>query len=349
MNRTVLIAALALSGLVAGAHAQESEELKPEVVVRVIQSAFPDISAEEIDVKMIKRLTSRVKVNLEIEDRNAILYLTWQRSRTGPRWWFEHDPERSLVYLSKTTGSARDSSARVAANIVAPKTDEPVPETRTETLEVEAEAVREAEPEEPVEEVKSAPEQEAEAQPTEAEKPQPEETDVAAEVEDVVEEAEPVSSVSVSLAVGPTATSRQFLYALVSSIAEGERERYPGFLLRISEVISRVNEEQFSATVDSWILQCQGIHEALEGFDKIEVKQIILQRAQSGKEEKAMLYRLRQMVPTVKEAFTYVKINLLLDGRPAYISIRGLMRIEDGWRIGGRIELVPPENQGAIR
>lgn len=108
------------------------EKLDESTIVGIVQSALPEVKAAEIQINMIKRLSSRTKVNLEIKGGNAILYLTWQRHRTGARWWFEKDAENSLVLLSSTSGTARREGS-------APGKDEPPAEQpRTETIEPSA-------------------------------------------------------------------------------------------------------------------------------------------------------------------------------------------------------------------
>ena len=50
------------------------------------------------------------------------------------------------------------------------------------------------------------------------------------------------------------------------------------------------------------------------------------------------------MIPSVEEVFVFVRIDLRIDDQPAVIRIGGLMRISEGWRIGGRIDA---ERRGA--
>lgn len=123
--------------------AQEQGPINNEIVTSILQKAYPELEAGQIEIKYIKRLRTRVKVNLEIKGDNAVLYLTWQKSRGRAFWWFEHDAERSLVYLSKSAGTARPKPAattEVAKTSVAGAVRQT---PRTETIEVKAEVKRE--------------------------------------------------------------------------------------------------------------------------------------------------------------------------------------------------------------
>ncbi len=331
---------LAAAGL-ARVAAQEEQPITHETVISILQSAFTDLEQGDIKIKLLKRLTSRVKVNLDIDSRNAILYLTWQRRGSGYQWWFEYDEERSLVYLSKTTKSARRTPGEPQEG----KTAED--ESRTETLELGVDTAAKV-PEETKEETPGAedlPDREETGKPAVAEE-KPAETEKTIPAELTMSGALP----PIDVAVGREATSKQFLSALVSVLARGEEQHYPEFLLRPEEVAGDIKTERFENLEGIWREQCENIHVVLQEAGRIELSKVHLHRARSEEVEKATIERLRKTVPTVREIYTRVSIELLLDSETAYLEIGGLMRIDNGWRVGGRMELVSPaanENPGS--
>ena len=454
INRAFWMAAALLALLAFGlTWAQDKQPLTDDVVIGVLKEAFPELDAASIKVKLLKRLTSRAKVNLEIEGRNAILYLSWQRGQGGSRWWFEIDENRSLVYLSKTTESARPTPTRtLRRGVEPPATEEKSSESdRTETIEVNVDARKpdeakeeaaeepEVEPaaEEPAaeeaaekpaavepaeqkpvaEEAEEEPAPEPEVEPTEEEKPavteeekpapevkpveqetepaeepkpaeepepaqevvekpaeaEPEvkpEAEEAEEVEPEPEQAEPAEDelepeltvevdaesetsetvlpeieagatgtreLPLAEAVGPAASNQDFLTHLVAVMARGSAADYAKFLLRSDEIAERIAPERFQHLLGLWDEQCGAVHAELRDVARVEVKRITLQRARDEEVEQATIERLRLTVPSVTEIFTSVRIDLLLDGEPAYIDIGGLMRIATGWRVGGRM------------
>lgn len=336
---------LAAAGL-ARVAAQEEQPITHETVISVLQSAFPDLEQGDIKIKLLKRLTSRVKVNLDIDSKNAILYLTWQRRGSGYQWWFEYDEERSLVYLSKTTESARRTAAgRTPGEPQEGKTAED--ESRTETLELGVDAtgkvLEETKGETPGAE--DLPDREETDKPAVAEE-KPAETEKTVPAELTVSGALP----PINVAVGREATSKQFLSALVGVLARGEEQHYPEFLLRPEEVAGDIKTERFENLEGVWREQCDNIHVVLQKAGRIELSKVHLHRARSEEVEKATIERLRKTVPTVREIYTRVSIEILLDSETAYLEIGGLMRIDNGWRVGGRMELVSPaasENLGS--
>jgi len=348
-NGALVCAALSLLLLVSatgGGRAQDSETITREAVIGVLQTAFPELDAADIKIKLLKKLTSRVKVNLEIGGRNAILYLKWQRHEGEYRWWFEFDRKRSLIYLSKTTGSARDGAPRerqdVAASRTATAEEQKESRDRTETITVKQEAASTTA-------VAEAGEHAAEsATVSKTEQPQKE---TAAEAETTAEKAEtgeevaktdtgePAIGTQVAFAVGSSATNKQFLTALVTVVAKGEDKYYSDFLLRPGEVAEKVPKERFENITSVWRDQCSAVHAELKEVANIEVTRIILRRAHSDEVEKATIERLRKTVPGIREIFTFVGIDLSLDGAPAHIRIGGLMRTDGGWRVGGRMEI----------
>ena len=502
-----MVVAIALALLITVGFAGKSfsqEKLTDNIVKRVITAAYKDIAPEDIKIKMKKKLTSRYKVNLEIEGRNAIVYLKFTRYRNGARWWFERDPESSLVYLSSSYKSARkkassfqqksaekkakptqsrtetitvqeevkkDTAAKpkarqevkpargepekkaeavkvevkkeeaarpepvvekkvVAKEVVEVSEAEPAtPEKKKETKavkEVKQEAkpaakvqpkveaapvvvkekalpreAPEAEPKaveikpeasetpkaekkpepKPVKEVKKAKadprpepvrEQAKETKPV----PEPEEAEVgpAPEAKNEVEvgpspkekeeeveigpapknetkaevgpqpepareeiEKESNEPVPVALATGPEGTSKEFIVTLVSHLIDGNEAGYPSFLLRQEEMAMEVDKRDFDRGVELWTDQLRKIHKSLAAAKNVTVRQIILQRARTNEIERATIASLRKRISNVNKVFTYVKVNLLLDNEPAYISIGGLMQTDGGWRIGGRI------------
>jgi len=348
-NGALVCAALSLLLLVwvaAAGRAQDSEPITHKAVIGVLQTAFPELDAADIKIKLLKKLTSRVKVNLEIEGRNAILYLKWRRHEGEYRWWFEFDRTRSLIYLSKTTGSARSGAPRerqdVAASHTATAEEQKESRDRTETISVKQEAASTAAEAEAGEHAAES------ATVSKAEQP-PEE--IAAEAETAAEEAEsgeedaktdtgePAIGSQVAFAVGPTATNMQFLTALVTVVAKGEDKYYSDFLLRPGEVAEKVPQERFENIISVWRDQCSTVHAELKKAASIEVTRIILRRARSDEVEKATIERLRKTVPGIREIFTFVGIDLMLDGAPTHIKIGGLMRTDGGWRVGGRMEI----------
>jgi hypothetical protein len=124
---------------------------------------------------------------------------------------------------------------------------------------------------------------------------------------------------------------------LVSHLIDGNEENYKAFMLRQEEMAMDVDERDFDRGVELWIEQFRKIHKSLANAKNVTVRQIILQRARTNEIERATIASLRKRISSVDQVFTYVKINLLLDNEPAYISIGGLMHTEGGWRIGGRV------------
>jgi hypothetical protein len=312
--------------------AQEEKPITPDVVVSVLQEAFPELATGDIQVKMLKRLTSRVKVNLDIKGSNAILYLTWQRRGSGYQWWFEYDPNRSLVYLSKTTRSASQAARKREA--VQSSAQQGEQAARTETVEVGLEARKEGSESE----AKAEPEQQAEtgeATTEVAKAPASESAEAQPDVESTEFEIPPVES-----AVTQGATSKQFLAALVGVLVRGDEKSYTRFLLRPDEIAEEIESGRIDNLFDIWREQCANVHDSLKDVKKIEISKMVLQRARSEEVESATIERLRRTVPTIREIFTDVKIDLLVDGQAAYIEIGGLMRIDTGWRVGGRMEFV---------
>lgn len=332
-----LLVFLAAAGL-ARVTAQEEQPITREMVISVLQNAFPELKLEDINVRLLKRLTSRVKVNLDIEGRNAILYLTWQRRGGAYQWWFEYDEKRSLVYLSKTTRSARRSAVgETPAEPQESKTAEE--QSRTEILELGQEAAEET-PEEASEvepQAEAVPER-VEAEAPEAEREAPAEPEESAPAESrIFGELPPLE-----VAIGGGATSKQFLSALVSVLARGEVQHYPEFLLRPEEVAEGVRTERFKNLEGIWREQCESIHAVLQKAGRIELSKVMLHRARSEEVEKATIERIRKTVPTVREIFTRVRMELILDSETVYLEIGGLMRIDSGWRVGGRMQFVNP-------
>ena len=388
----LLIAALALPlALAAAATAQET--VNDLTVTRVLQSAFPEIAADAVEVVFIKHLRSRVKVNLTIEGREAVLFLTWRRDRAGGRWWFQHGPRRSLVYLSGTSGSAVASLSRESAPASASEAAPPQAEVEAPAEEPPAAAEPEPEPPGPpeaepeAEELLPEPEREPDAEaaaaaaepepPVEAEAAAGEEAGVDAERDSAQREAEAAGAAereavaaaepapseepgepeaaeaaeaepppfSTAEAVGPGATSRQFLVAFVEAIVRGEEEHYADFLVRRSEMSIDVDAAGYESAVENWRSQCGRAHGILAGGGRrVHIVEINLRRPASPEAERAALERLRGTIPTVEEIFVSVRIDLQIDGQPALIRIGGLMRISEGWRIGGRIDA---ERRGA--
>lgn len=426
------------------------EKLTDTVIKSVITTAFEDIAPEDIKIKMKKKLTSRYKINVEVQGRNAILYLSYKRYRNGARWWFENDPEKSLVYLSKTYKTTRKDKSLYERKTAAK--EEPAVARRTETITVqqevkkkeknkparivaerkptseakktelkkvvEKEKVVEAKPEaqtvikpdqvqekpeiktvevqpEPVKikkveaekvvtkEAEAAPETEQtetikvhrieKTVPVEEEKPEDKlpEAAPATPLEKPVKETQPQVAVEkavaqkavtaevpareeeaavedeaevdtnapvpVELATGPEGTSKEFIVTLVDHLIKGNDDQYRNFLLRPSEMAMDVDEKDFERGVELWLEQFTKIHESLAQAENVTVRQIILQRARTDEIERATVLSLQKRISSVNKVFTYVKINLLLDGQPGYISIGGLMQTDNGWRIGGRI------------
>lgn len=159
------------------------------------------------------------------------------------------------------------------------------------------------------------------------------------EVKDTSPEAEQEINqpVPVELATGPEGTSKEFIITLVDYLTEGREGEYRNFLIRPSEMAIEVDERDFNRGVDLWLQQFNNIHESLGEAENVTIRQIILQRARTNEIERATLDALRKRISGVNKVFTYVKVNLLIDGEPAYISIGGLMQTDNGWRIGGRI------------
>lgn len=104
----VLFAVLVISAWFINESALAQDAVNENTIFGVLHSVYPELKSEDIEIKMIKHLNSRTKVNLDIEGKNAILYLKWRRYRNNYRWWFERDAEQSLVFLSKTTTFARE-------------------------------------------------------------------------------------------------------------------------------------------------------------------------------------------------------------------------------------------------
>ncbi len=384
-----LALALTLS-LAAAAAAQET--VNDLTVIRVLQSAFPEITADAVEVVFIKHLRSRVKVNLTIEGREAVLFLAWRRDRSGGRWWFQHGPRRSLVYLAGSLGSAVASLSRESAPASAYEAAPPQAESEVPAEEPPAAAAPEPEPsgspeaEPEAEALLPEREPDAEAEAAAAAEPEPaveaeaaagEETGVDAERDSAQREAETAGAAereaeavaepapseelgepeaaeaaeaelvpfSTAEAVGPGATSHQFLVAFVEAIVRGEEEHYADFLIRRSEMSFDVDEVGYESAVENWRDQCGRAHGVLAGGGRrVQIVHINLRRPASPEAELAALERLRGMIPSVEEVFVFVRIDLRIDDQPAVIRIGGLMRISEGWRIGGRIDA---ERRGA--
>jgi hypothetical protein len=334
--RQVALSVLFFLTAVGGARlaAQEEQPVTREIVISVLQEAFPNLGKDDIEVKLLKRLTSRVKVNLDIKGVNAILYLTWQRRGNSYQWWFEYNPERSLVYLSKTTGSAREVEKKPAS---AEPAAEPIGETaRTETVEVGLEARQEK----PESEGKKEPQPTAEPEKSVTEKPQKPEGEESTSESKPAETPAEFEMPPLEMAVSEGATSKQFLTALVGVLARGEEQNYPQFLLRSDEVAEEIKAERIDHLVTLWNEQCSKVHDSLQNAKRIEISKVVLQRARNEEVEQATIERLRKTVPTVREIYTDVRIELLLDADTAYIEIGGLMRLDNGWRVGGRMQLI---------
>jgi hypothetical protein len=351
---TALFLVLVLTSV---AVSQDKAPLTSEVVVNILQKAFPDLKADQVRIAYIKHLASRVKVNLTIEGRNAVLYLTWQKNRAGANWWFERDPDRSLVYFSSTTGTARaEESTRGAREARKAEAAKARVEQKGE-IEIKAEAETEkaeSKLEEP-QEVREEPPVEAERPTTEVEKPIAEEQrepeavseEKTAAVEDVetkaeaLETAEPEESepahVPLEVAVGPEATPRQFITALVKSLTLGDEEHYTDFVLRMEEFSIRVDKDNYDSVMQIWRDQCRQINMILGGFKNVAIKKITLDRQPNADET---LRNLRKMVPGTNEVYNAVKIDLILDGKRYYMTVGGLLRVDGGWRVGGRIEIL---------
>jgi hypothetical protein len=430
--RVSLFLTILTVGLCVSASAQD--KVDDNTVIRVLQAEFPKLEAEQIDVTFIKHLDRRVKVNLRIRGAQAILYLTWQRSRSGYRWWFEDSAEKSLIVLEKTSQSlmdlkeegveapgARDDAVGQRDEPTGEKSKKPAEKTaeRLDVIEVRKEAppVEEKKPEarpeeksgpvkadekkpepavEPVkkEEVKSEPaeakeqppaqpaEEKSDAKPAETPaKAEPERKETPAETvpeksepepgekpveparsepeakseeplekpageeavptpEQPVENAAESAFVPPELATSIDGTPREFLTSLILTIGRGFDDKYAMFLLRPTEMQGEVKERDYNSGVERWKDQFAAVHEELKKAEKVAITKIVLQRPQTVEIERATLTALNNRIRNVDAVYTYVKINLIIDGSPAYLAIGGILHTDNGWRLGGRVELV---------
>ena len=231
--------------------------------------------------------------------------------------------------------------------------------TKKET-EPEKPAASEVAKEKPVETKKAAdPEQQkverSKAEPVKEAEPTPAETriDTAPVTEPAAKQKQPAMDamaaeptpkptpfVPVEVATGPLGTTTEFLASLVVTIRQGDNDQYENYLFRPSEMADDIQERDFQRGVSSWVGQMADIHERMKSVTNVSINKVILQRPQTEELEQITLTNLRTRIKSVDRVYTYVKINLTLDGRPAYISIGGLIRTDSGWRIGGKLDFV---------
>lgn len=397
--KTKMIVALALLVLTTWSFcetARAQEAVNENTIYNVLKSVYPELQIDDIDIKMIKPLVTRTKVNLEIKGKNAILYLKWRRYRNSFRWWFERDAKRSLIILSKTTSfesnvdvhtqstesKVTDAAEKKKAETVKKEAVEPQPDaqenqetekaeaaTKTtepekataekaepaaepETVEPEKKAEPAAEPEKKAEQPETEKESEPAVAPETGEEPDkteeiakpehPEPGQPAAEPQLAEHPEESTPILPVEFAVGPEAEVTEFLATMVVVVSHGEEESYEKFLLRQDEMTGNVEDEDFRGAVNRWKEQFTKVHEMLANAEHVEIRKINLERPQTQQIERATIQQLSQKIVSVKQVYTGARVDLLLDGKEAYIKVGGLIRTDGGWRIGGLVTLFEP-------
>jgi chemotaxis protein histidine kinase CheA len=169
MKKAAALVVLALVLVTFPALGQQRDKLDENTVFSVLKSVERDLTRDDVDVRMIKRLSDRVKVNLDYKGSNAVLYLKWKKVRNLYRWWFERDFEQSLVVFSSSYSSVRRDAQLVdeesAARAPVEKKAEP-----EETAEAEEE------PEDPQPEPKTERKAEVKEKPAATEEAETKET-----------------------------------------------------------------------------------------------------------------------------------------------------------------------------
>lgn len=156
-----------------------------------------------------------------------------------------------------------------------------------------------------------------------------------------VEEPEPANAspfVPVEVATGPEGTARQFISNLIVTLGKGEEEKYSLYLLREDEMTEGTDSNDYNRGKTLWLDQMREVNARLKGAKQVRIERVVLQTPQTAAIERNTIQSLERRVTRVDRVYTYVRVRLLVDGESAYLTIGGLMRTPNGWRIGGRLE-----------
>jgi hypothetical protein len=297
------------------------EKLNAAQITRIILSSHPDITAEQISIGMIKSLKGRYKVNATIADREAVIFLTSQMFKGERRWYYEKSVAESIVYTDKKIIAAKPEQ-KISKEIETTEPFQPSPQAEIpdnlepETLPLpQPQAIKD----EPEAKIAKDVVQEEETLPTRAE------MDIATPA---------------SRSTGASADVRQYIIALVRTLAKGDNSQYGSFLYRPSEIAKNVREKDYLKGIDIWKKQFATIHKQFQDVATINISKITLQSPQNNEIATSTSDRIRQTIKNVIEVITAVEVTLKTDRGTRILKLGGLVQTPGGWRISGTVTMI---------